>query len=99
MRFNSCDARGLAGRSKGSLRQPGAVHTEIGIENAAAEMAHDFVVDGLAGKHQFVSNAVGLDQTRAKGNQHLSDHRFSRSDAASEADFQHKQWSVVSGRW
>src|SRR5271169_1395383 len=62
-------------------------------------MAHYLVVDGLAGQHQLVSDAVGLDEARAEGDQHLTDHRFAGCDASGEADFQHTQWPVLSGRW
>jgi hypothetical protein len=53
-------------------------------------MAHHFVVDRLAGLHQGVRNAVGLDKMRAEGDEHLAHDGLARGNGASEADFQHK---------
>ena len=53
-------------------------------------MPHHLVVDRLAGQHEFMSNAVGLDKMRAEGDEHFSNNRFARGDAAGKADFQHR---------
>ena len=53
-------------RTERSFGQLATVHAEVGIENAAAEMAHHFVVNRLAGQHELVGNAVGLHEARAQ---------------------------------
>ena len=75
-------------RSEGSLGELGAIDAEVGIENSAAEVANHLVVNGLAGEHQFVGDAIGLHEMRAQGDKHFADNRFARGDAAGEADFQ-----------
>jgi hypothetical protein len=76
-------------RSECDLGQLGSVDAAVGIEDLTAEVADDFVVDGFPRLHQRVRDAVRLHQAGAQGDDHVSHHRLSGSDAAGEADFQH----------
>ena len=53
-------ALGSGRRAECDLGQLGAVHTAIGIENLAAEMANHFVIDRFSRLHKRMRNPVGL---------------------------------------
>ena len=61
------DSRGSGWiRTEGGFREFRAVDAAVGIQDGATEVAYDFVIDGLAGLHEFVGNVVGLDEVRAR---------------------------------
>src|SRR5262249_25016040 len=74
---------------KGQLSQLAAIHGFVRIENLVAKALDDFVINGLAWRHQFMANLVGINDVRAKLGKHAGDQRFSCCDAASESNFEH----------
>ena len=77
-----------AGIAEGGLREARAVDGSVWIENFAAKMANDLVVDGLSGLHEFVGDGIGLDQVRSSPHEHLAYDGFAGGKAASEANLE-----------
>jgi hypothetical protein len=71
------------------FRQLLPIDCPVRVNDVAAEMLQDFLIHGLARRHQPVGNFVCLDQLRAARDEQLPDRGLAAGNAASEADFQH----------
>jgi hypothetical protein len=77
------DLRGPLGIwAEGSFGEFRAVDGAVGIQDGAAEVAHDFFINRLAGLHEFVGNVIGMDEARATRHEHFADHGFTAGDPA-----------------
>ena len=57
-------------------RRAWTVDATVRIEDLAAEVADDFVIDRFSRLHERVRDSVRLHQARAQRDEHVSDHRF-----------------------
>ena len=74
-------------RAERGFSQPRPVDASVGIQDFAAEVADNFLIDRAPGFHQPVRDGIGLNQVCAEFDKHPADHGFAARDTASEAEF------------
>ena len=70
------------------LCQLGAIHGFVRIQNLRAEALDDFVINRFARIHEFMANAVGVNDMHPKFGKHTANQRFSSRNTTCESDFQ-----------
>jgi hypothetical protein len=78
--------RRSAGSAERGCGQPGTVDASVGVQDLAAETAHDVLINLAARLHESMRNGIGLNQPRPAFDKHLSNDRFAARDAAGEAE-------------